>query len=183
MVGATLQTLPHSRRTVLTWAGLRGAVARAAALSLPLSLSGRDVLLTLTFGIVLFTILAQGLTIRSLLERLGVGGEDGTPRDVELALGRLHTIDPNQLMADERRHLAPVPLARACSLYALPAPQGTTDTTQDSIVQLELSEEMLVDDIANVVEIIVEDAQRTPSADGQSRSRPRCPTAPSPQVR
>jgi NhaP-type Na+/H+ or K+/H+ antiporter len=93
VVGATLQTLPHGWRTVLTRAGLRGAVALAAALSLPLSLPGRHVLLTLTFGLVLFTILAQGLTIRPLLERLGVSGEDGIPRDVELALGRLHTVE------------------------------------------------------------------------------------------
>jgi hypothetical protein len=33
-------------------------------------------------------------------------------------------------------------------------------------VQVGLSEEILVDAIANVVEVIVEDAQRTPSADG-----------------
>jgi CPA1 family monovalent cation:H+ antiporter len=87
------QPLPRNWRTVITWAGLRGAVALAAALSLPTSLPGRDLLLTLTFGIVLFTILAQGLTMRPLLERLGVGGEDGMQRDVELALGRLHTVE------------------------------------------------------------------------------------------
>jgi CPA1 family monovalent cation:H+ antiporter len=87
------EPLPRTWGTVLTWAGLRGAVALAAALSLPTSLPGRDVLLTLTFGIVLFTILVQGLTIRPLLERLGVGGEEGTRRDFELAVGRLRTVE------------------------------------------------------------------------------------------
>jgi CPA1 family monovalent cation:H+ antiporter len=78
---------------VITWAGLRGAVALAAALSLPTSLPGRDLLLTLTFVLALFTILAQGLTTRPLLERLGVGGEEGTQRAFELELGRLRTVE------------------------------------------------------------------------------------------
>ena len=60
----------------LVWAGLRGAVSLAAALSLPLGLPDRDLLLTLTLGIVLFTLLAQGLTMRPLLTWLGVVRKD-----------------------------------------------------------------------------------------------------------
>jgi CPA1 family monovalent cation:H+ antiporter len=77
-------------------------------------LSGRDVLLTLTFGIVLFTILVQGLTIRPLLERLGVGGEEGTPRDVELALGRLRTVEAaaREVASLRRAHALDEHLAR-----------------------------------------------------------------------
>jgi monovalent cation/hydrogen antiporter len=63
-------------RVVLIWAGLRGAVSFAAALSLPPSLHGRDLLLTLTFGIVLFTILVQGGTLHLLLERLAADTEE-----------------------------------------------------------------------------------------------------------
>jgi CPA1 family monovalent cation:H+ antiporter len=108
------QPRPPGWRTVLTWAGLRGAVALAAALSLPTSLPGRDVLLTLTFGIVLFTILAQGLTIRPLLERLGVGGEEGTQRDVELALGQLRTVEAatREVTSLRRAHALDEHLAR-----------------------------------------------------------------------
>jgi CPA1 family monovalent cation:H+ antiporter len=98
------QPLPRGWRTVLTWAGLRGAVALAAALSLPTSLPGRDLLLTLTFGLVLFTILAQGLTMRPLLERLGVGGEEGTQRDLELVLGRLRTVEAAAREVASLRH-------------------------------------------------------------------------------
>ena len=67
--------LPAGWALVLVWAGLRGAVSLAAVLSLPANLADRDVLLTLTFGVVLFTILAQGLTIAPLLRRLGVAPE------------------------------------------------------------------------------------------------------------
>jgi CPA1 family monovalent cation:H+ antiporter len=66
---------PPGWRRVLSWSGLRGAVSFAAALSLPPRLPERDLLLTLTFGIVLFTILVQGGTLRPLLERLGLGAE------------------------------------------------------------------------------------------------------------
>lgn len=64
--------LPRGWAPVLAWAGLRGAVSLAAVLSLPVHLADRDLLLTLTFGVVLFTVLAQGLTIGPLLHRLGL---------------------------------------------------------------------------------------------------------------
>jgi len=87
------QPLPRGWRSVITWAGLRGAVSLAAALSLPTSLGQRDLLLALTFGVVLFTILVQGLTVRSLLDRLGIGGEGGAREDFDLTLGRLRTTE------------------------------------------------------------------------------------------
>ena len=58
---------------VLFWGGPRGAIALALALSLPASLGGaRDTILALTFGVVLFTILVQSLTMDGLLRRLKV---------------------------------------------------------------------------------------------------------------
>ncbi len=63
--------LPWPERHVLFWGGLRGAVALAAALSLPPDFPSRERLLALTYGVVLFTILVQGLTIGPLVRRLG----------------------------------------------------------------------------------------------------------------
>jgi CPA1 family monovalent cation:H+ antiporter len=54
------------------WGGLRGAVALAAALSLPVTFPHHAELLAMTYGVVVFTILAQGLTIGPLARRLGV---------------------------------------------------------------------------------------------------------------
>ncbi len=63
--------LPWSH--VVFWGGPRGAIALALALSLPVSLgAGREVVLALTFGVVLFTILGQSLTIDGLLRRLRI---------------------------------------------------------------------------------------------------------------
>jgi CPA1 family monovalent cation:H+ antiporter len=41
------------------WAGLRGAVSLAAALSVPGTLPARDLVLALTFGVVLYMLLVQ----------------------------------------------------------------------------------------------------------------------------
>lgn len=57
---------------VLFWGGLRGAVALAAALSLPPEFPHQAELLAMTYGVVLFTLLVQGLTIGSLVRALGL---------------------------------------------------------------------------------------------------------------
>jgi CPA1 family monovalent cation:H+ antiporter len=54
---------------VLTWGGLRGAVSFALALSLPQS-PYRDTVLSITFFVVVFSIVVQGLTFAPLTERL-----------------------------------------------------------------------------------------------------------------
>lgn len=55
---------------ILTWGGLRGGVSVALALSLPLSVE-RDFILVVTYCIVVFSIIVQGLTIGKVLERYG----------------------------------------------------------------------------------------------------------------
>jgi CPA1 family monovalent cation:H+ antiporter len=53
---------------ILVWGGLRGGLAVAMALSLPQG-SQRDLIVAVTYGVVCFSILIQGLTIRSLVQR------------------------------------------------------------------------------------------------------------------
>lgn len=68
--------LPRRWLHVLFWAGLRGAVSLAVVLSLPRDLPGRSLLLDLTFGVVLFTLLVQGLTMAPLVRSLGLAAKD-----------------------------------------------------------------------------------------------------------
>ena len=57
---------------VLFWAGLRGAVAVAMALSLPADFPERSLLQEVTFGVVLFTLFVQGATAERVVRRFGV---------------------------------------------------------------------------------------------------------------
>ncbi len=54
---------------VLAWGGLRGGISVALALSLPPS-DTRDLLLTVTYGVVIFSIVVQGLSIEALIKRV-----------------------------------------------------------------------------------------------------------------
>jgi CPA1 family monovalent cation:H+ antiporter len=81
--------IPPSWRHVLFWGGLRGAISLALALSLPVGLEGRRELQAMAFGVVLFTLLAQGTTIRFLLDRLGLTKRSPQWVSRERKLGRL----------------------------------------------------------------------------------------------
>ena len=51
--------------TVLTWGGLRGGLAVALALSIPPS-PYRDIIVAVTYGVVIFSVVVQGLTIKPI---------------------------------------------------------------------------------------------------------------------
>ena len=82
------------QRVVVEWAGMRGDVSLAAALALPLEtdagapLPDRDLILFITFVLILVTVVGQGLTLPALIGRLGVR-EDGTEEEAEELRGRL----------------------------------------------------------------------------------------------
>ena len=69
--------LAHS--LVLSWAGMRGVVSLAVALTVPLTLPGagslpaREVVLIVTLTVIVFTLLGQGLTLPWLIRRLRLG--------------------------------------------------------------------------------------------------------------
>ena len=61
-IAGTLFRLPHGSPRVLAWGGLRGGISVALALSLPVG-AEREIILALTYCVVVFSILVQGLTI------------------------------------------------------------------------------------------------------------------------
>jgi CPA1 family monovalent cation:H+ antiporter len=76
-------------RLVLAWSGMRGAVSLAVALALPYTTHAgggfpkRGLIVFLTFAVILFTLVAQGLSLPTLIRRLGVS-DDGSETDEEL---------------------------------------------------------------------------------------------------
>jgi CPA1 family monovalent cation:H+ antiporter len=74
------EEIPFRWQHVAVWGGLRGALALALALSLGSTLPYRAQILNLTFGVVIFSILVQGLTMKPLLRILKLAnGDTATP--------------------------------------------------------------------------------------------------------
>jgi Na+/H+ antiporter len=77
---------PHAA-TVIAWSGMRGVISLAAALSLPLTVEsdapfpGRDLILFLTFAVILATLVVQGLSLPALIRGLE---DDGTAEREEV---------------------------------------------------------------------------------------------------
>ncbi len=57
-------------RFVIFWSGLRGALSLALVLALPANVPSHDALVVATYAVVLFTLLVQGFSLRSILKRL-----------------------------------------------------------------------------------------------------------------
>jgi monovalent cation:H+ antiporter, CPA1 family len=74
---------------VLTWGGLRGGLPMVLVLSLPESFPYRELLVSMTFGVVILSILIHGLTISPLLRWLGIVVPHGDRKDYDLARGRM----------------------------------------------------------------------------------------------
>ena len=74
----TAERFPPSWAAVLTWGGLRGGLSMVLALALPRAFPQRELIITTTFGVVIASILAQGLTMGPLLRRLGLAATDST---------------------------------------------------------------------------------------------------------
>ena len=68
--------IPRSWQHILYWGGLRGALSMALVLTLNLDFPFRDTLIAMTFGVVVFSLIFQGVSIGALLKRLGLCVED-----------------------------------------------------------------------------------------------------------
>ena len=85
---------------IVGWAGMRGVVSLAAALALPLDLPQRDLLIFLTFAVILATLVGQGLTLPLLIHKLGIVADGGQAHEeaharvaaAEAALARLEEL-------------------------------------------------------------------------------------------
>jgi len=100
---------PWQYPVVISWAGIRGAVSLAAALALPIDVPGRDLIVFLTFAVILATLVGQGLTLPSLIRALRIPADDGAEREdakarikaAEAALARLDELAAEEWVRDD----------------------------------------------------------------------------------
>jgi CPA1 family monovalent cation:H+ antiporter len=77
--------------TIVAWTGMRGVVSLAAALALPLTIQndapfpGRDLILFLTFCVILVTLVVQGLSLPPIIRWLGVKDDGAMEKEERLA--------------------------------------------------------------------------------------------------
>jgi CPA1 family monovalent cation:H+ antiporter len=100
---------------VAGWAGLRGAVTLAAALSIPLSAAGapfpgRDLLIFLASSVIIITLVFNGLTLPLLIRWFGIKGDNAAEREersarisaAHAAIARLRSLMDYQAERAER---------------------------------------------------------------------------------
>jgi monovalent cation/hydrogen antiporter len=104
-------------RLAVGWAGMRGAISLAAALAVPTQVEERPEILLLTFGVILVTLLGQGLTLPPLLKLLKLPGKN--PFSPDEAVARLEAAQAalDRLDELEEEGAAPEPLRRLRELY------------------------------------------------------------------
>jgi len=130
---------------VVGWCGMRGTVTLAAALALPTGAHGgeafpyRDLIIVTAFGVVLGTLVLQGLTLRPLLLRLRLRDDGGVEREVRLA--RVETLRaaldaaracPGAETAALVRHRYDLQLSRAVSAASETAATPADSDEQDA---------------------------------------------------
>ena len=99
---------------VVAWAGPRGAISLAAALAIPLVLTNgqpfpkRDLVVFLTFSVILVTLVGAALTLPAVIKWLKIEGDDVTRREERKALEAMATAAVVRLdELEEHRQLAP----------------------------------------------------------------------------
>ncbi|WP_431270770.1 Na+/H+ antiporter [Dankookia sp. P2] len=69
---------------VMSWAGMRGVVTLAVALSLPETMPGRDLMLVTAFAVILLTVLVQGMTLGLVIRLAGLREDERSRPSLDL---------------------------------------------------------------------------------------------------
>src|SRR4051812_11297353 len=97
-------------RLIVAWSGMRGAVSLAAALAIPLTTDAggafpdRDLIIFLTFAVIFFTLVVQGLSLPALIRAVGLttdGSEEGEEIRARLVAAKAALDQLDQLEGEE----------------------------------------------------------------------------------
>jgi CPA1 family monovalent cation:H+ antiporter len=107
---------PPSWSAAVIWGGMRGSLSMVLVLAVP-PLAQRELLVTVTFGVVLLSILLQGLTIKPLLYRLGIVRRHDARQSYDVKRGEIRMAQAalDEVARLERVHGAPPAVLRELS--------------------------------------------------------------------
>ncbi|MEO7298629.1 MAG: sodium:proton antiporter [Verrucomicrobiota bacterium] len=101
----TRERIPWAWSAVLTWGGMRGALPMVLVLSLPQDFPHRELLLSMTFGVVILSILGHGLTISPMLRWLGIIRGQRELAEYEVTRGKLQAAQAALKEIDQMKHV------------------------------------------------------------------------------
>jgi monovalent cation/hydrogen antiporter len=145
-------------RVVVAWSGMRGAVSLAAALALPLEAAGgrpfpeRSLLIFVTFGVILATLVLQGLTLPALIRRARTPVDNADEREelrarldaTSAALARLDELaEQDWTRGDTVERVRALFEYRHRRLSARTAPEQGEDYEERSLAYQRLTRELL----------------------------------------
>lgn len=101
----TRERIPWAWSVILTWGGLRGGLPMVLVLSLPTDFPHRELLISMTFGVVILSILVHGLTMSPLLRWLGIVRGHQERAAYELTRGKLQAAHAALEEIDQMSHV------------------------------------------------------------------------------
>ncbi len=121
-------------QTVLWWGGLRGSVSVALALSVPEALAEREEIIAIVFGVMLFTLLVQGLTAKPLLSALDLLGDQPLRQKYMQIIARRVAL--NRVIDRLKELIASQEIDQEFGRYQLALVEGQFGKLQEELVRI-----------------------------------------------
>ncbi|MBL0744069.1 Na+/H+ antiporter [Chryseolinea lacunae] len=132
--------------TVVAWSGMRGVVSLAAALALPLTTMGdepfhnRNLIIFLTFCVILSTLVLQGLTLRPLINWLGIEVDNAEHEREQQARLRIASSVIEHIEENYSLALSDEVLNQIKTKYEIRIQRIRKDQTQQRLAEQEINE-------------------------------------------
>lgn len=132
--------------TIIGWSGMRGVVSLAAALALPLTLANdqpfehRSFIIFLTFCVILSTLVVQGLTLRPLINLLGIKPDGQERIDEEEARLKIAIAVINRIEEEFSLSLSDDVLAQIKTKYEIRIQRLMKDQTKRRLDEEQINE-------------------------------------------
>jgi CPA1 family monovalent cation:H+ antiporter len=132
--------------TVIAWSGMRGVVSLAAALALPLTLANdqpfehRSFIIFLTFCVILSTLVVQGLSLRPLINLLGIKPDGQADADEQEARWKIAVAVINHIESEFSLSLSDDVLNQIKTKYEIRIQRMQKDQTKRRIDEAQINE-------------------------------------------